>query len=131
MTSAAVVDRGFDVIDAGGGVAGCQSDRQQCGFDSRDVSRCLRLMRGSIPRRPFQTSNGNGKRPFPCAASDLNLGFRGGLLLPVLTSSAIALGAVFTTPALRDAVTGATPPETELVLPLSYVLLSPLSRLLD
>lgn len=65
------------------------------------------------------------------AASDLKLGLRGGLRLPVLTSSVIVLGALFPHSALRDAVTGVTPPEAELVLPLSYVLLSPLSRLLD
>jgi hypothetical protein len=61
----------------------------------------------------------------------LKLSLRGGLLLPVLTSSAIVLGALFPAAALRDAVTGVTPPEAELVLPLSYVLLSPLSRVLD
>jgi hypothetical protein len=65
------------------------------------------------------------------AASELKLGLRGGLLLPVLASSAIVLGAFFHHSALRDAVTGVAPPDTELVLPLSYVLLSPLSRLLD
>lgn len=63
--------------------------------------------------------------------NELKLGLRDGLVLPVLTSSAIVLGALFNHSALRDAVTGVTPPEAELVLPLSYVLLSPLSRLLD
>ncbi|HYN82763.1 MAG TPA: hypothetical protein VES88_14840 [Gemmatimonadaceae bacterium] len=61
----------------------------------------------------------------------MKLGLRGGLLLPVLTSCVIILGGLFRRSSLRDAVTGMTPPEAELVLPASYVLLSPLSRLLD
>ncbi len=61
----------------------------------------------------------------------MKLGLRGGLVLPVLTSSAIVLGALLHHSALRNAVTGVTPPQAELVLPLFYVLFSPLSRLLD
>ena len=48
-----------------------------------------------------------------------------------MLSAGIVLGAVVTRPSLRDAVTGVTPSGVKLVLSPMYILLSPLSRVLD
>jgi hypothetical protein len=58
-------------------------------------------------------------------------GSRGALILPVLLSSAVILGGVFSGSSLRDAVTGATPAGAELAVSPSYVFLSPFSRVVD
>jgi len=58
-------------------------------------------------------------------------GSRAGFILPALISSAVILAGLASRSPLREAVTGATPPRVELVLSPAYVLLSPLSRVLD
>ena len=61
----------------------------------------------------------------------MKLSPRRGLILPVLLSSAVIVGGVFSRSSLRDAVTGSSPAEGKLTLPPLYVMLSPLSRVLD
>lgn len=61
----------------------------------------------------------------------MRLSPRGGLILPVLLSSAVIFGGLFSGSPLRDAVTGSSPVEGKLALSPLYVLLSPLSRVLD
>ncbi len=53
------------------------------------------------------------------------------LILPVLFSVAVVAGGLVPLSALRDAVSGDIPGGMQLVLPRAYVLLSPVSRLLD
>jgi predicted metal-dependent phosphoesterase TrpH len=53
------------------------------------------------------------------------------LILPILFSAAVIAGGLVPLSALRDAVSGDIPGGMQLVLPPAYVLLSPLSRLLD
>ena len=61
----------------------------------------------------------------------MRLSPRRGLILPVLLTLAVILGGFFSRSPLRDAVTGSTPSEATIVLSPAYVLLSPLSRVLD
>lgn len=56
---------------------------------------------------------------------------RGGLILSAFLSSAVILGGVFSRSPLRDAVTGSNPGNATLALSPAYVLLSPVSRVLD
>ena len=53
------------------------------------------------------------------------------LILPILFSVAVVAGGLVPLSALRDAVSGDIPGGMQLVLPRAYVLLSPVSRLLD
>lgn len=66
-----------------------------------------------------------------CPPREVSRGFYGGLTLPILLCAAVVLGGLARVSSLRDAVTGAPAAGVGLELPVLYVVLSPVSRILD
>src|SRR5687768_18189361 len=97
MTSAAVVDRGFEVID-------CRWWRGWLPVGSPAVRvrfpRCIQVLAADAGfNSPASLSNFQRRRTAGVAsrraASELKLALRGRVVLPILASSAIVLGAFF------------------------------------